>query len=78
MLDFEFEPWIVGDISTLGFMEELQQEQVRDAVDCIRSNYGDTLTKAQMDAVLTQFDIDYMELPHYLQIKLDEFNISDF
>ena len=78
MLDFEFEPWIVGDISTLSFMEELQQEQVRDAVDYIRSNYGDTLTKAQMDAVLTQFDIDYMELPHYLQVKLDEFNISDF
>lgn len=78
MLDFEFEPWIVGDISTLGFMEELQQEQVRDAVDYIRSNYGDTLTKAQMDAVLTQFDIDYMELPHYLQVKLDKFNISDF
>lgn len=78
MFDFEFEPWIVGDISTLGFIEELQQEQVQDAVDYIRLNYGDTLTKAQMDAVLTQFDIDYMELPHYLQVKFDEFNISDF
>lgn len=75
MFDFEFEPWIVGDISTLGFMEELQQEQVRDAVDYIRSNYGDTLTKAQMDAVLTQFDIDYMELPEFLQKKFDQFNI---
>ena len=75
MLDFEFEPWIVGDISTLGFMEELQQEQVRDAVDYIRSNYGDTLTKAQMDAILTQFDIDYMELPEFLQKKFDQFNI---
>ena len=78
MFDFEFEPWIVGDTSTLGFMEELQQEQVRDAVDYIRSNYGDSLTKAQMDAVLTQFDIDYMELPELLQVKFEEFDIIDF
>lgn len=78
MFDFEFEPWIVGDTSTLGFMEELQQEQVHDAVDYIRSNYGDSLTKAQMDAVLTQFDINYMELPEWLQGKLDQFNITDF
>lgn len=78
MFDFEFEPWIVGDTSTLGFMEELQQEQVHDAVDYIRSNYGDNLTKAQMDAVLTQFDIDYMGLPGYLQVKFEEFSITDF
>lgn len=77
MFDFEFEPWIVGDTSTLGFMEELQQEQVRDAIDYIRSNYGDSLTKAQMDAVLVQFDIDYMELPEWLQAKLDQFFIKE-
>lgn len=77
MFDFEFEPWIVGDTSTLGFMEELQQEQVRDAIDYIRSNYGDSLTKAQMDAVLVQFDIDYMELPEWLQGKLDQFFIKE-
>lgn len=75
MFDFEFEPWIVGDTSTLGFMEELQQEQVRDAMDYIYDYYGDTLTKAQMDAVLAQFDIDYMELPEWLQHKLDTFEI---
>lgn len=75
MFDFSFEPWVVGDTSTLGFMEELQQEQVRDAMDYIYDHYGDTLTKAQMDAVLTQFDIDYMELPEWLRHKLDRFDI---
>lgn len=75
MFDFSFEPWVVGDTSTLGFMEELQQEQVHDAVDYIRSHYGDQLTKAQMEAVFAQFDIEYMELPPYLQAKFDEFFI---
>lgn len=78
MFDFEFEPWIVGDTSTLGFMEQLQEEQVKDAIDYIRNHYGDSLTKAQMEAVFTQFDIDYMELPGWLQVKFDEFDISDF
>ena len=62
MFDFSFEPWIVGDTSTLG-------------VDYIRSHYGDQLTKAQMEAVFAQFDIEYMELPPYLQAKFDEFDI---
>lgn len=78
MFDFEFEPWVVGDTSTLGFMEQLQEEQVKDAMDYIRSHYGDRLTKDQMDAVLTQFDIDYMELPDWLRAKLDTFDITDF
>lgn len=78
MFDFEFEPWIVGDTSTLGFMEELQEEQVKDAMDYIRTHYGNELTKDQMDAVLTQFDINYAELPNWLRAKLDTFDITDF
>lgn len=75
MFDFSFEPWIVGDTSTLGFMEELQEEQVKDAMDYIRSHYGNELTKDQMEAVLTQFDINYAELPEWLRHKLDRFDI---
>ena len=75
--DFSFDPFCVGDISTVGFMEELVQKQVNDAIDYIRSQYGAELTKEQMKSVFCLFDIDYFSLPAYLQSKFDNFNIID-
>lgn len=75
MLDFNFEPWVVGDTSTLGFIEELQEEAVKDAVDYVRAHYGHELSKDQMEAVFEAFDIEYYNLPEWLQLKFDEFDI---
>lgn len=77
MFDFQFDPLTVGDTSTLGFTEELQEELVNDAIEFIRRIYGDSLTKQQMDIVLTAFDINYFELPEWLRYKFDDFNIME-
>lgn len=73
--DFGFDPLVVGDTSTLGFIEELMEEQVKDAVDYIRKEYGYELTKAQMEAVFDRYDIDYFALPDWLKLKFDMFEI---
>ena len=75
MFDMNFEPWIVGDISTIGFAEELQEQAVNDAVDYIRAHYGNSLPVPEMDAVISSFDIDYPNLPGWLKDKLDEFDV---
>lgn len=75
--DFSFDPFCVGDISTVGFMEELAENQVNDAIDYIRSRYGEALTKKQIENVFDLFDIEYPFLPAYLQLKFDEFDIID-
>lgn len=73
--DFAFDPLCVGDMSTIGFMEELAENQVNDAVDYIRRTYGEYLTKTEMESVFSMFEIDYFSLPKYLRDKFDEFDI---
>lgn len=74
MLDIYLEPWIVGDISTIGLAEELIESQVNDMVDYVRSNYGGCLTIDQLEAAMDLFDIDYPNLPQYLKDRIDTFN----
>ena len=76
MLDMNLEPWIVGDISTIGLCEELLESQVDDVIDYIRSNYGSSLRVDQMDSALDLFDVDYENLPQYLKDRLDTFNVE--
>lgn len=76
MLDMNLEPWIVGDISTVGLCEELLESQIDDVVDYIRSNYGSCLRVDQMDSALDLFDVDYENLPQYLKDRLDTFNVE--
>lgn len=76
MFDASFEPWIVGDMMTVGLCEELMESQVSDAIDYIRSNYGSCLTLDQMESALDLYDIDYDELPEYLRDRLDQFNVE--
>ena len=76
MFDASFEPWIVGDMMTVGLCEELMESQVNDAIDYIRSNYGSCLTLDQMEDALDLHDIDYNELPEYLRDRLDQFNVE--
>ena len=75
MFDMNFEPWIVGDISTVGFMEELQEQAVNDALDYIHSHYSNSLPLAAMQAVIGEFDIDYPNLPDWLRAKLDTVDV---
>ena len=76
MFDATFEPWVVGDIMTIGLCEELMEIQVNDVVDYIRSNYGPCLTMDQMDSALGLYEVDYTALPDYLKEKLDQFNVE--
>lgn len=59
----------------LSYEEELMSAQVEDALDHIRTFYGYSLTKEEMDKVLQEFEIDYFSLPKYLQDKFDSFDI---
>lgn len=74
--DAMFEPWIVGDISTIGFAHDLMESQVSDAIDYIRRVYGSCLTIDQFEKVLDDFDICYPLLPDYLKDRLDMFNVE--
>lgn len=75
MFDFNFDPLIVGDTSTLGFIEELMEEQVNDAIDYIVKEYGYELTKSQIESVFELYDIEYNILPDWLKLKFDIFEI---
>lgn len=76
MFDMHLEPWIVGDISTIGLAEELAEQQVDDLVDYVRRNYGSCLRIDQLEDAMGLFDIDYFSLPKYLQDKIDIFNVD--
>lgn len=74
--DAMFEPWIVGDISTIGFAHELMESQVRDAIDYMRRNYGSSFSIDLFEKTLYDFDIDYVTLPQYLKDELDQFDVE--
>lgn len=75
MLDFAFEPWIVGDTSTLGLVEEIQEQKVNAAIDWIKKNLTEPIPISQMDMVMEDFNIHYDELPHWLAVKFDKFEV---
>lgn len=74
--DVLFEPWVVGDISTVGLVHELMESQVKDAIDYMRRNYGTSFSVDLFEKTLLDFDIDYMALPQYLKDELDQFNVD--
>lgn len=76
MFDMDLEPWIVGDISTIGLAHELMESQVDDLVDYVRMNYGSYLTVDQLESAFDLFDIDYPQLPQYLKDRIDTFNVE--
>lgn len=76
MFDMDLEPWIVGDISTIGLAHELMESQVDDLVDYVRMNYGSYLTVDQLEGAFDLFDIDYPQLPQYLKDRIDTFNVE--
>lgn len=73
---FDMNFFEVGNPMYLGISEELVEAQVNDAVDYIRANYGDILTVAEMEQVFEDFDIDYPNLPKWLQDKFDLFDVE--
>lgn len=72
---FNFDPFEVGNPMTLGFMEELQESTVNDAVEYIRKYIGNELSVESLEEVFADFDIDYKALPHWLAAKFDEFEV---
>ena len=76
MFDMNLEPWVVGDISTIGLVHELMESQVDDMVDYLRSNYGGCITVDQLESAMDLFDIDYPLLPQYLKDRIDTFNVE--
>ena len=72
---FDMNFFEIGNPMYLGIAEELVEAQVNDAIDYIRSNYGDHPTSANISFVIEEFDIDYPLLPQWLKDKFDEFDI---
>lgn len=59
----------------LQLQEEIEESQVLDACDYIRAHFPYGLTCAEMKGVFWDYDIDYPNLPKWLQEKFDEFYI---
>ena len=67
-----------GNMMYVGIAEEMEERRVDMAVDYIENTYGDAVSKQEMEDVFRMFDIDYMELPSWLQRRFDVFEITDF
>jgi len=73
IFDWELDPWIPGDMMTLGFAEQtLLENKVIDMIDYIRNHYGYFISSSIIDEQLAARDIDYMGLPQYLKNKIDD------
>lgn len=70
-LDMVFEPWVVGDISTIGFVHELMEEKVTNAIGYTKQHYGTQVHLQDFEYVLELFEIRYKELPKYLKNEID-------
>jgi len=72
IFDWKLDPWIPGDMMTLGLIEEEMIEQkVIDMIEYIRANYGYFISSTVIDDQLAARDIDYTRLPQYLKDKID-------
>lgn len=74
---FEFNPLEVGNIPTVGFMEEEVEQQVDACCDYIYSRYGRYVPCQVISDAIDMFDIDYYFLPDWLKDKFDWFEVID-
>ena len=71
--DWQLDPWIPGDMMTLGLAEqEMLERKVYDMIDYIRSTYGYFISSSVIDDQLEEREIDYARLPQYLKNKIDD------
>lgn len=72
----ELQPWIVGDFSTLAAWEHDQEMKVNRMIDYFKYNHPYDYIRAQdIDNAMDLFGIDYINLPQWLQDKIDEIEI---
>lgn len=72
IFDLELDPWIPGDMMTMGLIEQETIEQnVIDMIYDIRNNYGYIVPSSIITEKLNEFNIDYNLLPNYLKEKID-------
>lgn len=73
IFDWELDPWIPGDMMTIGLAEQtILENKVIDMIDYIRANYGYFISSSVIDEQLLARDIDYAGLPQYLKDKIDD------
>ncbi len=73
IFDWELDPWIPGDMMTLGLAEQtILENKVLDMIAYIRNNYGYFISSSVIDEQLKTRGIDYMKLPQYLKNKIDD------
>lgn len=77
MFTFDFNPLEIGNVPTIGMMEEEQEEKVMRCIAYIADNYGMTVPVSAIDQAIADFDIDFIHLPHWLQIEFDRFDCID-
>jgi hypothetical protein len=71
MLDFELNPLEVGNISTIGLWENIQEERVDKMIKWILRNYGIRVPSYLVDEMIKNFEVDYFNLPQYLVNRID-------
>lgn len=74
MFDFSFNPLEVGNIPTIGMMEEDQEEKVMRCCAYISNTYGRCVTVKNIDDAIDRFGIDFKNLPRWLQVEFDKFD----
>ena len=77
MFSFDFNPLEVGNVPTIGMMEEDQEEKVMRCVTFIADNYGMRVPTKVIDDAIDAFGIDFLELPRWLQHEFDRFDCID-
>lgn len=65
----------VGNPMVLGMLEEDQETKVNMAIEYLERHYGFTVTEKQMWKAIDKFNVDYFQLPHYLAVRFDKFNV---
>ena len=73
IFDLKLDPWIPGDMMTMGLMEqEYLDQKIIDVIHDIRNNYGYYIPSSIIDEKLQEYNIDYPALPQYLKDKIDD------
>ena len=74
-MDFFPNPFEVGNLSTIGMIEDAMEDRVRDMVDDLKYRYGLCVPAYIVTEEMRVREIPYERLPQYLIDMIDELDV---
>ena len=71
-MDFYPNPFEVGNLSTIGMLENEAEDRVNRMINDIRNNYGYYIPARIVDEKIEEYEIPYVALPQWLKDKIDD------